>query len=71
MTQAIRTVAGHFEVNGDVRLSESLSDVVEFFEIQAGKREAAGEFGGGVGQGDLVGEPAAADDHFRKIPERR
>lgn len=63
MSEAIRAVAGDFEVDGDVRLAEAIGHVMEFFEVESGEGEAAGEFVSGVGQADVVGEPVAAGDH--------
>ncbi|MEY2724480.1 MAG: hypothetical protein RLZZ458_347 [Planctomycetota bacterium] len=65
VSKAIRTVAGNFEVDSDIRAGEAGRYVVIFFEVEPGESEAVSEFGDGVWQADVVGEPVAAGDHGR------
>ena len=65
VSKAIRTVAGNFEIDSDIRVGEAGRYVVIFFEVEPGESEAVSEFGDGVWQADVVGEPVAAGDHGR------
>ena len=65
VSKAIRTVAGNFEVDSDIRAGEAGRYVVIFFEVEPGESEAVSEFGDGVWQADVVGKPVAAGDHGR------
>lgn len=67
MSEAIRAVAGDFEIDGDIGAGEAFGYVMEFFEVEPGECESVGEFGGGVRQADVVGEPVAAGDHGRVV----
>ena len=58
MAQAVGTVTGHLQVNGQV-----LADALGRFVVQAGHGQAMGQFGGVHVQGNVILEPVPGNDH--------
>jgi hypothetical protein len=59
MSQAIRTIAGHLEIDAEICVNR-----MELFQIQAGHCQSLREHIDGDIERDILSEPVPTDEHF-------